>query len=183
MIHDMMVIRHHVNGRVDGDIGWLLGILRQTRFALYEPLYPSKYKAFIYHLHNAVPMSKRFGRRCTNVMQMLCVCCGIVSFIHDIFYFFQQALDASRKWLGDRLDGIGMHVNKLNIFKPKTVFFIFAVPKLNSLYSVEYITDTYDPKSPQKIQCFFRITLNVAQREIGKIINLNVHTKNDCLLK
>ena len=76
-----------------------------------------------------------------------------------------------------------MHVNKLNIFQPKTAFFIYAVPKLNTLYSVGYITDTYDPKSPRKTQCFSRITLNIAQREIGKIISLNVHTINDCLLK
>ena len=173
-----MVIRNHVNGRVNDEIGWLLGILRQTRFALYEPLYPSKDKAFVYHLHNVVPMSKRFGRRCTNVIQMLCVYCGIVCFIHD--FFFQKVLAELRESLGERLDGIGMHVNKLNIFKPKIVFFIYAVPKLDFLYSVGYITGTYDPKSPQKTQCFSRIILNVAQR---KIISLNVHIKNYCLLK
>ena len=77
-----MVIRHHVNGRVNGEIGCLLSILRQTQFPLYEPLYPSKDKTFVCHLHNVVPTSKRFGRRCTNVIQILCVCCSIVCLAH-----------------------------------------------------------------------------------------------------
>ena len=30
-------------------------------------MYPSKHKTFVVHLYNVGPMSKRLGRRCTNV--------------------------------------------------------------------------------------------------------------------
>ena len=39
-----------------------------------NPYYPSKHKTFVLHLCNVGPTSKTLGRRCTNVIQMFCVC-------------------------------------------------------------------------------------------------------------
>ena len=39
-----------------------------------NPVVPSRSKTFVYHLYNVGPASKTLGRRCTNVMQMFCVC-------------------------------------------------------------------------------------------------------------
>ena len=33
-----------------------------------------KHKTFVEHLYNVVSMSMKLGRRCTNAMQMICVC-------------------------------------------------------------------------------------------------------------
>ena len=35
-----------------------------------------EYKTFVYHLYNVGPALKTLGRRCTNVIQMFCVCRG-----------------------------------------------------------------------------------------------------------
>ena len=54
---------------------WQFFVIRQrmpTKNWLY--IQPSMHKTFVWHLYNVGPTSKTLGRRCTNVIQMFCVC-------------------------------------------------------------------------------------------------------------
>ena len=46
---------------------------------------PSKHKTFVKHLYNVGPTSKMLGRRCTNVIQMFCVCWGAPIFNQNLY--------------------------------------------------------------------------------------------------
>ena len=55
----------------------------------------SKHKTFVLHLYNVGPTSKTLCRRCTNVMQMFCVCWD------PLLYLISTELTI-RKWKMDR---------------------------------------------------------------------------------
>ena len=67
-----------------------------------DKAYYSKHKTFVWHLYNAGPTLKTWGRRCTNVIQMFCVCWAttlclsrtysIYSSIYFWFYLVQVKL-------------------------------------------------------------------------------------------
>ena len=63
------------------NINAVLGVM-MSRVLGTGPL-PSKHKTFVYYLYNVGPASKTLGRRCINVIQQICVCCGpVTTYLH-----------------------------------------------------------------------------------------------------